>query len=429
MPSCLYPSFSTRSETPESTSIFTLPCSRMPARWVVRIVSWSRFSTTTLSIPGLGQQVRQHQPGGSAADNSHPGPDHWVSGTTHVVHGILASKMNVISPPGWQSRFGDRLGTVNESASIQWKPGQRQANRSMTSTAAARPSVTSRALSVLDTFDAAHTRRTLTEIAAAAGLPLSTTHRLVAELVAWQRTHPQCRRQVRDRPTDLGSRRAGRGVPRASLGSSAIHAGPGRRPRARTFISRSWTGPTRCTSTGSPASTRSRSSANRRPDCPLHATGVGKVLLANADPEVLRECLERTDQDHPLHRHGTETPAATTAEVRKRGYATTSEEMTLGASSIAAPITDEQGRVVAALGLGHHQPPPRTEPACPRRPAGGPRDQPVDRPRPDCHWVAIGRHGAVAPGRTRREEGRRQSAQRGGSGHICQIRSGRRVRG
>ena len=56
----------------------------------------------------------------------------------------------------------------------------------MTSHAPTRPSVTSRALSVLDTFDAAHTRRSLTEIATAAGLPLSTTHRLVAELVAWR---------------------------------------------------------------------------------------------------------------------------------------------------------------------------------------------------------------------------------------------------
>src|SRR6478609_4936719 len=51
---------------------------------------------------------------------------------------------------------------------------------------AGRASVTSRALSVLGTFDAAHTRQTLTEIAAAADLPLSTTHRLVAELDRWQ---------------------------------------------------------------------------------------------------------------------------------------------------------------------------------------------------------------------------------------------------
>ena len=85
MPSCLYPAFSTRSETPESTSIFTLPCSRMPARWVVRIVSWSRFSTTTLSIPDLGQQVGQHQPGGAAADDADSGRDHFGIGHSRLL--------------------------------------------------------------------------------------------------------------------------------------------------------------------------------------------------------------------------------------------------------------------------------------------------------------------------------------------------------
>jgi DNA-binding IclR family transcriptional regulator len=47
-------------------------------------------------------------------------------------------------------------------------------------------SVTAKALAVLGTFDPGHTRRTLSEIATAAELPLSTTHRLVAELVAWE---------------------------------------------------------------------------------------------------------------------------------------------------------------------------------------------------------------------------------------------------
>ena len=46
--------------------------------------------------------------------------------------------------------------------------------------------VTSKALAVLDTFDVAHPRRTLTEIAEETGLPLSTTHRLIAELTAWE---------------------------------------------------------------------------------------------------------------------------------------------------------------------------------------------------------------------------------------------------
>ena len=57
------------------------------------------------------------------------------------------------------------------------------------SAAAGSRSVTSRALAVLGTFDTAHPRRTLTEISEASGLPLSTTHRLIAELVAWDGLH------------------------------------------------------------------------------------------------------------------------------------------------------------------------------------------------------------------------------------------------
>ena len=44
--------------------MFTLPCSRMPARWVVRIVSWSRFSTTTLSIPDFDSRCDSISPAG-----------------------------------------------------------------------------------------------------------------------------------------------------------------------------------------------------------------------------------------------------------------------------------------------------------------------------------------------------------------------------
>ena len=46
-------------------------------------------------------------------------------------------------------------------------------------------SVTSRALALLGAFDEKHRRLTLTELAARAGLPVPTAHRLVAELVEW----------------------------------------------------------------------------------------------------------------------------------------------------------------------------------------------------------------------------------------------------
>ncbi len=47
-------------------------------------------------------------------------------------------------------------------------------------------SVTSRVLAILDVFDAAHTRLTLSGISRRSGLPLSTVHRLVGEFERWR---------------------------------------------------------------------------------------------------------------------------------------------------------------------------------------------------------------------------------------------------
>lgn len=215
---------------------------------------------------------------------------------------------------------------------------------------AARPSVTSRALSVLDTFDAAHTRRTLTEIATAADLPLSTTHRLVAELVAWQGLTRSAdgRYEIGRRIWDLGALAA---VSR-ELRSAAM-------PFMQDLASTTGENVHIAVLDGTKALYVDRISGQRavpvvsRPAArlPLHATGVGKVLLAYADPEIQRACLSELAR---ITRFTVTEPARLLrqlTEVRKRGYATTSEEMTLGASSIAAPVNDEHGRVVAALGL------------------------------------------------------------------------------
>jgi DNA-binding IclR family transcriptional regulator len=87
-------------------------------------------------------------------------------------------------------------------------------------------------------------------------------------------------------------------------------------------------------------------------ELPLHATGVGKVLLAYA-PEPLRERV--LAQGLATHTARTITDVGRLreclAEVRRTGVATTSGEMTVGAHSVAAPIRDAQGTVVAALSL------------------------------------------------------------------------------
>jgi len=83
---------------------------------------------------------------------------------------------------------------------------------------------------------------------------------------------------------------------------------------------------------------------------PLHATGVGKVLLAHAPPEVQASALAdpvrvtayTVTQPGLLRRQ--------LARVVRDGYATTVEEMSLGACSVAVPIRRGEA-VVAALGI------------------------------------------------------------------------------
>jgi len=84
---------------------------------------------------------------------------------------------------------------------------------------------------------------------------------------------------------------------------------------------------------------------------PLHATGVGKVLLAHAPQDVQERVL------HDLHRVTPFTitsPALMRAQlerVRRGAVATTADEMTPGASSVAVPVRGGDDEVVAALGL------------------------------------------------------------------------------
>ena len=84
---------------------------------------------------------------------------------------------------------------------------------------------------------------------------------------------------------------------------------------------------------------------------PMHATGVGKALLAWADREVVEQCLGELT---PMTRYTITEPGRMLRElanVRKNGYARTVEEMTLGTCSVAVPVFGPEGDVIAALGL------------------------------------------------------------------------------
>lgn len=87
---------------------------------------------------------------------------------------------------------------------------------------------------------------------------------------------------------------------------------------------------------------------------PLHTTGVGKVLLAFQPAESIeRYLLEPLARPTPDSIDQPERLRRDLAEVRKRGYSITRQEMTAGSGSIAVPIL-HGGECVAAVGVIVH---------------------------------------------------------------------------
>ena len=211
-------------------------------------------------------------------------------------------------------------------------------------------SVTTRALAVLGAFDSDHPALRLSELARRADLPLPTAHRLVGELTAWG---------ALARRSD-GSYVVGRRL--WDLGLLAPVA-TGLREAAAPFL-HDIHAATRATvhlavrdeasvlyldriagSVSVPVVSRVGSRL------PLHATGVGKVLLAYAPPEIQSAVLSRLDRITPYTITQPGRLQAQLARVRVEGYAQTTEEMSLGACSVAVPVRDGRDRVVAAVGI------------------------------------------------------------------------------
>jgi DNA-binding IclR family transcriptional regulator len=212
-------------------------------------------------------------------------------------------------------------------------------------------SVPAKLLSLLDAFTEGNAACTLSELSRRAGLPLTTTHRLAGELQRWgglergedgryriglrlvevaalcprgtglrdvalpfmqdlyEATHQNVQLAVRDGLDGVYIERiAGRlAVP------------------VRTTIGAHW---------------------------PLHATGVGLVLLAYAPPAVQEEVLAR-----PLTQF---TPYTVTdpgqlrrvlAEVRRTGVSLSDRQIDIDNYSVGAPVTGPDGNCVAALSI------------------------------------------------------------------------------
>ncbi|QPZ90895.1 IclR family transcriptional regulator domain-containing protein [Thioclava electrotropha] len=87
---------------------------------------------------------------------------------------------------------------------------------------------------------------------------------------------------------------------------------------------------------------------------PAHCTSMGRVLLAALPPEDARAAVEASDLT-PRTAYSLTDPGEILAridQVRREGYAVIDQEVEIGLRSIAVPLYDMHGRVVAALNTG-----------------------------------------------------------------------------
>ena len=210
--------------------------------------------------------------------------------------------------------------------------------------------VASRVLGLLGAFDTDHRALSLSDLARRSALPLPTAHRLVGELVEWGALvrRPSGEYVVGRRVWDLGL---------------LAPVQSGLRQVASPFLNDIY-GATLATvhlavRDGSQVLYLDRVSGSASVPVvsqigsrlPLHATGVGKVLLAHAPEAVQREVLASLVRITPYTITQPGRLRDDLRRVHREGYAVTSEEMSLGACSVAVPIVVGDGSVVAALGI------------------------------------------------------------------------------
>ncbi len=210
--------------------------------------------------------------------------------------------------------------------------------------------VASRVLALLGAFDTDHRGLTLTELARRANLPIATAFRLVGELVAWGALVRRASGEyvVGRRLWDLGLLAPVQSGLR-QVASPFLHDLYGATLATVHLAVRDDTAVLYLDRLSGHVSVPVVSTVGTR--LPMHATGVGKVLLAHAPDDVIAQVLAKLTRVTP---YTITQPGRLRAELRRvlrDGYAQTSEEMSLGACSVAVPIRAQDGPVVAALGL------------------------------------------------------------------------------
>ena len=89
---------------------------------------------------------------------------------------------------------------------------------------------------------------------------------------------------------------------------------------------------------------------------PAYCTSMGQILLAGLDDAALEDYLEHANLQAKPSRtlHTPEAIRLAVAEVRLRGWVVSDQELEIGLRSLAVPLKDSAGQVLAALNVGTH---------------------------------------------------------------------------
>ena len=89
---------------------------------------------------------------------------------------------------------------------------------------------------------------------------------------------------------------------------------------------------------------------------PAYCTSMGRVLLAGLSDAALEDYLARADLQIKTSRtlHTPEALRENIAEIRRQGWVIVDQELETGLRSLAVPLHDSAGQVLAALNVGTH---------------------------------------------------------------------------
>jgi len=234
-------------------------------------------------------------------------------------------------------------------------PRPRQSRGESQDTVTKAETVTARSLALLAAFSPERPRLSLSEMARRADLPVSTAHRLVAELVEWgalERVHNEY---------VIGQRLWKLGLLAPIRQNIAEIAAPHMQDVlfvthnvVNLFVLEASKVLLLERISGTKVGTPFRKVGD---PLPLHASAAGKVMLAFSRKDLMPQAVEDMSSLTQYTITSASTLQAEIAEVKKSGYAISRQEAGLENYAVAVPVLDAMGYAVAALGVVHQKAP------------------------------------------------------------------------